>query len=214
MNAILCLLLSALISAHAGFRGAAQEQDKYRLNPTPDPAAQFKVYVPADLEDSFRELQKMLHPDLLREMKEKPEKEMAMHHRGLGMWMRNNWGLWAGSRLAEYFNGMGVFHPDDMSGIILDSFWRRLNSRPLELEKQVAYYQRFWKVNAEPEEKSCPLDGSPIEITTSLDESEEDEPMAIHVGRCRKRRHLWAYEHDKGWYRPDAALRKKIEQGG
>jgi hypothetical protein len=202
------------MSAVPGFRGASQEQDKYQLNPTPDPAAQFKVYVPADLEDSFLELQKMLHPDLIREMKEKPEKEMAMFHRGLGMWMRNNWGLWAGSRLAKYFNGMGIFHPDDMSGIILDSFWRRLHSQPIELEKQVAYYQRFWKVNAEPEKKSCPLDGSVIEITMSLDESERDEPAAIHVGRCKKRKHLWAYEFDKGWYRPDAALRKRIVQGG
>lgn len=214
MNAILCLLLSALVSVGTGLRGAPQEQDKYRLNPTPDPAAQFKVYVPADLEDSFRELQKMLHPDLLREMKEKPEKQMIEYHRGLGMWMRNNWGLWAGSRLAKYFNGIGVFHPDDMSGIILDSFWRHLHARPVELEKQVAYYQRFWKANAEPEKKSCPLDGSLIEITVALDESEGDEFRTIHAGRCKKRKHLWAYEHDKGWYRPDAALRRRIVQGG
>jgi uncharacterized Fe-S cluster protein YjdI len=45
----------------------------------------------------------------------------------------------------------------------------------------------------------------------SIDESEGKQPRAIHVGRC-KRGHLWAYEYGKGWYKPDAALREKIEQ--
>src|SRR5688500_14170629 len=99
---------------------SSQDQEKYKINPTPDPAAPFKVYVPLDLEDSFRELKKMLHPDLLRELKASPEQSMNEYHMGLGMWMRNNWSLWAGSRLGKYFNRIGIFHPDDMSGIILD----------------------------------------------------------------------------------------------
>lgn len=207
-----CCLLLFLLSVGAILHADSQEQDKYNLNPTPDPTSKNKIYVPTNLEDAFDELKKMLHPVLLKEIKEGSERDMSGYHMGLGMWMRNNWGLWGGSRLAKYFNGIGIFHPDDMSGIILDSFWRHLNSQPIKLEEQVAYYQRFWKVHAEPKKKNCPLDGSLIEVTMSLDESEGDELRAIHVGRCKKRRHLWAYEHDKGWYRPDAALRKKIEQ--
>ena len=41
------------------------------------------------------------------------------YHLGFGMWMRNNWGLWKSSRLSRYFNSLGVYHPDDMTGIIL-----------------------------------------------------------------------------------------------
>lgn len=207
-----CLLL-IVVSAATGFRADCQDQDKYKLNPTPDAASQYKVYVPTNLEDAFGELNKMLHPDLVKEMKEAPEREMSGYHMGLGLWMRNNWGLWGGSRLAKYFNGIGIFHPDDMSGIILHSFWRHLNAQPIKLDEQVAYYQKYWKVNKEPQKKNCPLDGSLIDVTMALDESEGDQLRVIHVGRCKKRSHLWAYEYNKGWYRPDAALRKEIDRG-
>lgn len=211
MKACFCLLLF-LLFAGVTYPADWQEQDKYKLNPTPDPTSNNKIYVPTKLDDAFDELKKMLHPELLKEMKEGSERNMVQYHMSMGLWMRNNWGLWAGSRLAKYFNGIGIFHPDDMSGIILDSFWRHLNAQPIKLEEQVAYYQKFWRVNAQPKKKNCPLDGSLIEVTMSLDESEGDKIRAIHVGRCKKRKHLWAYEHDKGWYRPDSALRKKIEQ--
>ena len=210
MKSIFCLILT-FVSFSPFLQGSSQDQAKYKVNPTPDHTSQYKIYVPTNLEDAFGELKKMLHPDLLKEIKEGSEQDMIGYHMGLGLWMRNNWGLWGGSRLAKYFNGIGIFHPDDMSGIILDSFWRHLNSQPLKLEEQVAHYQRYWKVHAHPKNKNCPLDGSLIEISMSLDESEGDQPRAIHIGRCKKRQHLWAYEHDKGWYRPDAALRKRIE---
>jgi hypothetical protein len=209
MKSILCLLL-ALVSFNPVSYGISRDQDKFKVNPTADPRSKDKIYVPTNLEDAFIELKKMLSPELLKEIKEGSEQNMIQYHMSLGLWMRNNWSLWAGSRLGEYFNGIGIFHPDDMSGIVLQSFWRHLNARPIRLEEQVAYYQRFWKVNAEPKKKNCPLDGSEIEITMTLDESEADQPKAIHVGRCKKRKHLWAYEYDKGWYRPDSALRKKI----
>jgi len=61
------------------------------------------------------------------------------------MWMRNNWGLWRGSRLSKYFNEMGVFHPDDMSGIILVSYHRYLTGNEIKLEEQIKYYQDYWK---------------------------------------------------------------------
>lgn len=65
-------------------------------------------------------------------------------HFGIGMWMRNNWGLWGGSPLAKHFNEMGIEHPDDMSGIILKSYWLHLNGCPLRVDEQVAYYRAYW----------------------------------------------------------------------
>lgn len=70
---------------------------------------------------------------------------MVRYHHGLGMWMRNEWGLWGGSRLAAYFNGIGIYHPDDMSAIILDSYWRKLHGKPIDLESQVKRYQEYWQ---------------------------------------------------------------------
>ena len=94
---------------------------------------------------AFGELKKMLSLALVRDMRYRPESEMVVHHQGLGRWLRNNWGLWAGSRLSKYFNDLGIEHPDDMSAIILDSFWRHLNDRPLDLQAQIAYYKAYWE---------------------------------------------------------------------
>jgi len=123
----------------------ASEEDKYKVNPTPDPNAPFGVYIPKDLNDSFSELQKMLHPALVEEIKHGSESDMIKYHFGLGRWIRNNWALWKGSRLSRYFNEVGIYHPDDMSGIILDSFWRHLNGKEIELEAQIEKYKAYWE---------------------------------------------------------------------
>jgi hypothetical protein len=67
------------------------------------------------------------------------------HHRGLGMWIRNNWGLWRNSELKRFFLHKGVGHPDDMSGIILTSYHRYLNSKPIDLDGQIKKHQDFYK---------------------------------------------------------------------
>jgi hypothetical protein len=69
----------------------------------------------------------------------------SAYHHTLGRWIRNNWGLWSGeSKLAEWFKSLGIEHADDMSGIVLDSFWRHLHDKPLDVEGQVAHYQAHW----------------------------------------------------------------------
>jgi len=37
----------------------ASDEDKYKLNPTPDPDAPFGAYIPKDLNDAFSELQRI-----------------------------------------------------------------------------------------------------------------------------------------------------------
>ena len=73
-----------------------------------------------------------------------PYDEVSGAHFGMGMWMRNNWKLWGGGPLAQHFNTLGIHHPDDMSGIILESYWLHLHGCPLGVQEQVAWYQAFW----------------------------------------------------------------------
>lgn len=113
----------------------------YKISPTEDPTTSSGVYIPRDLEDALVELEKMLPPEIIKDMKDKTEDEMGDYHMSLGMWMRNNWDLWKGGRLSEYFLSIGVSHPDAMSGIILDSYWRKLHDKPLELETLVDSYK-------------------------------------------------------------------------
>jgi hypothetical protein len=104
------------------------------------------TYIPKDLEECFEQLNLMLKPNTIEEIKSKTEEAFSSaSHFGLGLWMRNNWGLWKSSRLYLYFKEKGIFHPDDMSGIILDSYHRKLNGKEIELEKQIEKYQEYWK---------------------------------------------------------------------
>jgi hypothetical protein len=89
------------------------------------------------LEDSFAELHKILKAEEIEKMRKGAEADMIQYHFTLGMHLRNRWGLWSGSRLAKWFKNKGVSHPDDMSGIVLTSFWRHLNSRPIALDEQI-----------------------------------------------------------------------------
>jgi hypothetical protein len=77
-------------------------------------------------------------------MKARKVDGMVEYHFGLGMWMRNNWGLWSGSRLAKWFAAKGVHHPDDMSGIILGAYWAHLHHQPYDLPAQVRRVQAYW----------------------------------------------------------------------
>lgn len=81
-------------------------------------------YIPKDLGDCLVELDKILSEIDRKEISEmKSRDEMSLYHFGLGMWLRNNWGLWGGSRLQKYFDDRGIGHPDNMSGIILDHYY-------------------------------------------------------------------------------------------
>jgi hypothetical protein len=128
-----------------GVRVRAEEPQKEEKM---DPKAE-EVYIPKDLDDCFVQLKKTLSKEQVEEMKEGLEDDMINYHFGLGMSLRNTWGLWGGSRLARWFNEKGIHHPDDMSGVILDSFWRQLNGKPIDLDKQIKHYRDFWKTSKE-----------------------------------------------------------------
>ena len=88
------------------------------------------VYIPRDLGECFVELDKLLTEIDKKEMKALPDREdMIQYHMDIGMWMRNNWGLWGGSRLQKYFTSRGVTHPDEMSSIVLEFYYDWLNGK-------------------------------------------------------------------------------------
>jgi len=172
-----------------------KEGPKYEVTPTQDSESPTGVYIPINLEDCFNELQKMLHPDFLTEFKNKSEKELSEYHMGLGLWLRDNWGLWGGSRLSKYFNQLGIFHPDDMSGIIIDTFWSKLNNRPQRLNDKIEFYQEYWKSQETPKEGS-PKDGAKISWVIIQGKGKE----TVHLGISESDSSFWryAYSKDKG----------------
>ncbi len=103
------------------------------------------VYILIDLDDCFQSLDRLLEPENIERMRNGREEDMNRYHHGFGTWLRNNWGLWGGSHLARWFSDRGIYHPDDMSGIILRSYWRYLNKQPIRLDEQIRQYQEYWK---------------------------------------------------------------------
>ena len=101
-------------------------------------------YIPNDLDDAHAQLLKLLPSDEISRIKSmKSEDEMMDYHFGLGAGLRNSWGLWGNSRLAQYFQDMGIHHADDMSGIILDTFWCKLHGQSFNLDLiQARFYAR------------------------------------------------------------------------
>lgn len=101
--------------------------------------------IPKDLDECYARLDKVASPEIKEWIKCLTEEQFTRkEHFSLGMGLRNQWGLWHHSELARYFYDIGIFHPDDMSGIILTSYHRRLSKKPIMLNEQVGYYQAYW----------------------------------------------------------------------
>ena len=94
------------------------------------------VYIPKNLEDCFIQLDKLLSGEDKQTIKQLVnKKETIKYHHSLGMWLRNNWGLWGGSRLQKYMLDKKIDHPDGMSAIILKFYYDWLNEQNDEWTK-------------------------------------------------------------------------------
>jgi len=137
---IIFLIEVALVSATVSAIAVKTVPKPYQETETVE-----EVYIPLKLDECFAELDKILSPEAIQEIMDCSEDDLSRFHFGLGMGLRNSWGLWEGSDLAKWFNEQGIFHPDDMSGIIINSYWRHLNDYPLMLKEQILDYQKFWE---------------------------------------------------------------------
>jgi len=107
-----------------------------------------RSYIPKNLQDCLSHLKILLSQDTINKIRNGNEKDVINWHSGTGAWIRNNWGLWGrSSDLYKWFIKNGVWHPDDMTGIIFHSLWRHLNKNPIKFKEQVMYYKKFWEKN-------------------------------------------------------------------
>jgi hypothetical protein len=60
-----------------------------------------------------------------------PESQLCLLHFGLGMYIRNTFGLWQGNQaLLDSCSkaGGGFVHPDDANTVIIKALWQRLRA--------------------------------------------------------------------------------------
>jgi hypothetical protein len=99
----------------------------------------YDVYIPTDVMDAMRSLDKLTSSDAREKYTAGPESLVVERlFFSLGRWMILNWGFEEGSRLSHYLREMGVYHPDDMARVLMTSYHRYLRGVPLEMEAQVA----------------------------------------------------------------------------
>jgi len=99
-----------------------------------------------NIDEAISELDKNISDSVKVEIQEMSEKEfIANSHFSIGKNMRNNWNLWKDSQLTNYFKNKGINHPDDMSSIILTSYYRYVTNQEIDLQNQIKYYKTYWK---------------------------------------------------------------------
>lgn len=101
--------------------------------------------IPNNLDEAIESLRASLDARELEYLKTYGEDCMSQAHHTAGMALRNAWHLWREGPLKTWFKQRGIWHADDMSGIILTSLWRAVNEKPLELEAQIQHYKDYWK---------------------------------------------------------------------
>lgn len=69
-----------------------------------------------------------LKPEDKEEVRKMKKDDLIQLHFGLGMYIRNNFGLWQGNQ--DLLNDCGNVHEDDASGVIIEALWRALQSDP------------------------------------------------------------------------------------
>lgn len=125
---------------------------------------------PKTLEECFEILDSFLQDK--EQFKNSPEENvMGVCHMSLGLWLRNNWYLWWSEELRDkvtksnhsklpmekidypqempelvkWFRDKGLKHADDMSGVIIISYHRKLNDKPLDVDKQILKSINYYK---------------------------------------------------------------------
>lgn len=93
------------------------------------------VYIPKDLMDAFRELDKKTDENSRMKFKNLTEDDAERKlFFSLGRWIWSNWSFYEGSRLSHWFKEAGITYPDDMTKIILIAYHRKLNAKDIDFK--------------------------------------------------------------------------------
>ncbi len=110
---------------------AAEYEEEYRQRIRRE--VLYGVYIPKDLAEAFVQLNKLTEPSARQTFATLPEQAAyrELFH-SFGRWIIVNWGFYGGSRLSHYLRQMGLTHPEDMAEMVITTYHRHLNKRPLD----------------------------------------------------------------------------------
>lgn len=92
---------------------------------------------PKDLDEALDLLSTILSDDEFIFLKSRNQDNLYMEfHNNIGYLIRNSWCL-SNYEITKWFKSYGINDSDDMSMIIIRSYWRRINSKPIKFKEQV-----------------------------------------------------------------------------
>ena len=107
-----------------------------------------KPFIPSTLAGAVAHVLATLNEDvkeIIRETKSEDSFIGENHFFG-GMNMRNAWGLWKPEApLHQHFKKLGLYHADDMSGLIFRCVYRELKRQKWEVDELIKKSQEYWK---------------------------------------------------------------------
>ena len=154
-------------------------------------------YIPKNLKDAIEYLSCEWSESDKTEFKNKEESDAVTElHFGTAMGIRNGWELWKGkNRISRFFKSKGISHPDDISSIILTSFHRRLNNKPIDLNSQIEYYKSYWETANKEFEKE---QQDQIELSKNEFENYKiNDSVKIEFKINKQGKNVWAYRVQK-----------------
>lgn len=102
-------------------------------------------HIPNTLDEAYLSLDASLKPEDRLAFMQRPEREAVMEaHYAVGLYIRNQWLRSGKSALVKLLHEKGAQSFDDMSSMILHSYWRHLNGKPIQLSEQGACYRKWW----------------------------------------------------------------------
>ncbi len=89
---------------------------------------------PESVKQAIKEIQaQLIQTETLYEQAMKDPDGFAISvHSTWGRWIRNEWDLWGGGVLRDELKGLGIRHPDDMSGYLIRRAVGELKGEVLE----------------------------------------------------------------------------------
>lgn len=158
--------------------------------------------VPKNLDEALSNLH-ILISDKDKEKLAKLDKSYysGQMHMSLGLSIRNFWIRSEESKLTDYFNKLGIFHPDDMSSIILSRFYAEIKNQPFDLNKKVEYYKLYWINNYPPQRTIYPPeipDSIMVDDSYSFKDSLGNSHSVFYESMS-PRDSTWIYQKQFGW---------------
>ncbi|MCJ7544858.1 MAG: hypothetical protein MUP47_09920 [Phycisphaerae bacterium] len=103
------------------------ETEAEGLHPTTAPStAPTRPGWPATVDEAVGRLMTELAEEDIGTIRDMKREDLTTLHVGLGMWIRNEFGLWGGNE--ALLRATGQSHPDQASSVIIDALWEKLQS--------------------------------------------------------------------------------------